>query len=138
MFTTFTSGLLMMMIPPFFSSLTTFITALWDSFSDFAPVQTILPVLKISVAVLGLLSLNTSPGNRSGRYSTPGCPFTTAFKSTFWFKVADATTFSIIILALVFRIKHRFLCEVFNAYYKALDVRAINILNNFDISQFRN
>jgi len=66
------TGLLMMIIPPFFNSLITFITALRASFSDFAPVQTILPELKISVAVFGLLSLNTNPGNRSGRYSTPG------------------------------------------------------------------
>ena len=57
------------------------------------PVHTILPELKISVPVFGLLILNTSPGNCSGRYSTPRLLFTTAFKSTFWFNVAEATTF---------------------------------------------
>src|SRR4030043_75765 len=57
MFTTFKSGLLMMIIPSFFSSLTTFMIALRDSFSDFAPVQTILPALKIKVAVFGIKHL---------------------------------------------------------------------------------
>jgi len=72
MFCIFSSGLLIIMIPPFLSSFITFITARRDSFSDFAPVQTIFPELKMSVAVLGLLSLKTRPGNCSGRYSTPG------------------------------------------------------------------
>ena len=34
--------------------------------------NTIFPELKIRVAVLGLFNLKTSPGNCSGRYSTPG------------------------------------------------------------------
>ncbi len=72
MFCIFSSGLLMIMMPPFLSSLTTFMTALFASFSDLAPVQTIFPELKISVAVFGLFSLKTRPGNCSGLYSTPG------------------------------------------------------------------
>ena len=87
-------------MPPFLSSFTTFMTARFASFSDLAPVQTIFPELKMRVAVLGLLSRKTKPGNCSGRYSTPGYPFTTAFKSTFWFSVADATTFSMLTEAL--------------------------------------
>ena len=66
------SGLLMIIMPPFLSSLTTFVTARLASFSDLAPVQTIFPELKINVAVFGRLSLKTNPGNCSGRYSTPG------------------------------------------------------------------
>jgi hypothetical protein len=92
-------------------------TALRASCSDFAPVHTIFPELKIKVAVFGLFSLNTSPGNCSGRYSTPGYPFTTAFKSTFWFSVAEATTFSMLITALTFGMKSPFL---FNACLNTL------------------
>jgi hypothetical protein len=62
MFTTFKLGFLMMIIPPFFNSLTTVKTALRLSFSDFAPVHTISPEWKISVAVFGLLILKTKPG----------------------------------------------------------------------------
>ena len=57
-------------MPPFFSLLTTSCTASLDCFSDFAPVQTIFPELKIRVAVFGVFSLKTSPGNWSGWYST--------------------------------------------------------------------
>ncbi len=90
----------MIIMPLFFSSLITRITALRASFSDLAPVQTIFPELKINVAVLGLLRRKTKPGNCSGRYSTPGYPLTTAFRSTRWFRVAEATTFSMFIVAL--------------------------------------
>jgi hypothetical protein len=77
-------------------------TALLDSFSDLAPVQTIFPELKIKVAVFGLFRRKTKPGNCSGRYSTPGYPLTTAFKSTFWLSVAEATTFWMLNVALTF------------------------------------
>jgi len=59
-------------------------------------VQTIFPELKIRVAVLGFFSLYTSPGNCSGLYSTPGKTRTMEFRSMFCFRVADATTFSIL------------------------------------------
>ena len=72
MFCILSSGLLIIIIPPFLSSFTTFMTARRASFSDFAPVQTIFPELKIKVAVLGRFNLKTNPGNCSGRYSTPG------------------------------------------------------------------
>ena len=72
MFWIFSSGLLMMIMPPFLSSLITFTTARLASFSDLAPVQTILPELKIRVAVFGRFSRKTRPGNFWGQYSTPG------------------------------------------------------------------
>src|SRR5271169_2887067 len=60
------SASFLMGMPPFFSLLTTSCTAFLDWSSDFPPVQTILPELKIKVAVFGFLSLKTSPGNWSG------------------------------------------------------------------------
>jgi hypothetical protein len=47
-----------------------------------------------------------------------------AFKSTFWFRVAAATTFWIFIMASVFGIKHHFLVvKCLITCYKALDSR---------------
>jgi hypothetical protein len=57
------------MKPAFFSSLTTFLTALLASFSDLAPKQIILPFVKIKVAVFGRLSLKTRPWNLFGLYT---------------------------------------------------------------------
>ncbi len=57
MFTTLISGLPGIIIPLLFSSLTTFLIALCASLDDLAPVQTIFPVLKIRIEVLGLLIL---------------------------------------------------------------------------------
>jgi hypothetical protein len=74
-------------------------TAFLACLSDFAPVQTIFPELKISVAVFGFFSRYTSPGNCSGLYSTPGKIRTIALRSIFWFNVADATTFSMLMYA---------------------------------------
>ena len=112
MFWIFSSGLLMMIMPLFLSSLMTRMTALRASFSDLAPVHTIFPELKIRVAVLGRLSRKTKPGNCSGRYSTPGYPFTTAFRSTRCFRVAEATTFSMLMDAFTFGIY----CGTFERY----------------------
>ena len=56
MFWTTITGLPTITIPPFFSSSTTFNTALWAWRSDFDPVQTILPELNMSVAVFGFFS----------------------------------------------------------------------------------
>jgi len=61
-------------------------------------VHTILPVLKMSVAVLGRLSLNTRPGNRLGLYSTFLKIFTMSSKLNFWLRVTDATTFTILMV----------------------------------------
>jgi len=93
MFWIFTIGFSVIWIPSLRSSLTTFSTALRDSFSDLAPVQTILPVLKIKVAVFGFLSLKTKPGNTLGLYSVCG-NFSTIFcKSIFWLSDTEATMF---------------------------------------------
>src|SRR2546426_4725711 len=94
------SGLPIITMPPRFNSSTTFNTALRAWRSDFAPVQTIFPELKIRVAVFGCFSRKTKPGNCSGRYSTPGKTRTIALRSIFCFNVAEATTFSILINAL--------------------------------------
>ena len=59
-----------------------------------------LPELNIKVAVLGFFSLKTRPGNCSGLYSTFGNAFTTEFKSIRCLRIAEATTFSILTLAL--------------------------------------
>src|SRR3972149_3988316 len=94
----FTTGFSVITMPWLRSSFTTFSTALRDSFSDLAPVQTILPVPKIKVAVLGFLRRNTSPGNTLGLYSVWG-NFSTIFcKSIFWFRDTDATMFWIEII----------------------------------------
>ena len=66
MFWIWVSGLLMIIMPLFFSSFITFSTARRASFSDFAPVQTIFPVLKIRVVVLGRFRRKASPGNFFG------------------------------------------------------------------------
>ncbi|WP_455285831.1 hypothetical protein, partial [[Eubacterium] cellulosolvens] len=65
-----------------------------------APVQTIFPELKISVAVFGFFRRYTSPGNCSGLYSTPGKTRTIELRSMFCFSVAEATTFSMLMNAL--------------------------------------
>jgi hypothetical protein len=67
-------------------------------------VQTILPELKIKVAVLGVLSLKTKPGNWSGWYSTSTKFFVIWLRSTVWFIEAEATTFSMLTIALVWGI----------------------------------
>ncbi len=95
------SGLPMITIPSLFNSSTTFNTALWAWRSDFAPVQTIFPVLKIRVAVFGFLNRYTRPGNRSGRYSTPGKTRTIVLRSIRCFSFTEATTFSILMYALL-------------------------------------
>jgi hypothetical protein len=46
------------------------LAAVYDSISDFAPVQTILPDLKISAVVLGSLILIIAAAKRFGLYST--------------------------------------------------------------------
>ena len=69
-----------------------------------APVQTIFPELKIRVAVFGFFSLKTSPGNWSGWYSTSTKFFVISFRSTLWFIEAEATTFSMLTIALVWGI----------------------------------
>ncbi len=51
------------LIPPFRSFCTTVFTALRAISSDLEPVHTILPDVKINVAVFGLFNLNTRPGN---------------------------------------------------------------------------
>src|SRR6267378_7354247 len=88
-------------IPPFFNLLTTSCTAFLDWSSDFAPVQTIFPELKIKVAVFGVFSLKTSPGNWSGWYSTSTKFLVIRLRSTLWLIEADATTFSMLTIALV-------------------------------------
>jgi hypothetical protein len=90
----------MMTIPLAFSSRTTFLTARLACHSDFAPVHTIFPELKISVAVFGFFSLKTRPGNCSGQYSTLANVLTTVFRSMCCPRVADATTFSMLIIDL--------------------------------------
>jgi len=75
------------------SSLTILWTASCACFSLFAPVETIFPELKISVAVFGFSSLNTRPGNWSGLYSTFSKVLTIWFRSIFWSRITDATTF---------------------------------------------
>jgi hypothetical protein len=79
-------------------------------YSDFAPVQTIFPELKINVAVFGDFNLKTSPGNWSGWYSTSGKICVIKFRLTVWFTVADATTFSILTMGLV--------CGILSAFIK--------------------
>ena len=102
MFWIWISGFARMTMPPLLSSSTTFMIAFLASLSDFAPVQTIFPEVKISVAVFGFFSRYTSPGNCSGLYSTPGKIRTIEWRSIFWFSVADATTFSILMYASCF------------------------------------
>ena len=48
--------------------------------------------------------LKTNPGNWSGWYSTSGKFFVILFKSIAWSTVADATTFSILTIGLVWGI----------------------------------
>jgi hypothetical protein len=69
MFRILVDGILEIGIPWFLNSSATFFRARFESFSDLAPVQTILPVLKMRVVVFGFFSLKTSPGKRSGLYS---------------------------------------------------------------------
>src|SRR5215831_17893141 len=88
-------------MPPFFNFCTTFLTALIAWSSDLAPVQTILPELKIRVAVFGDFSLKTRPGNWSGWYSTSGNICVIKLRLTVWLTVADATTFSMLTIGLV-------------------------------------
>ena len=98
MFWMLTTGFSVIWMPCCLSSLTTFSTALRDSFSDLAPVQTILPVPKIRVAVLGFLSRKTSPGNTLGLYSVWGNFATISWRSIFWFRETEATMFWILII----------------------------------------
>ena len=60
-----------------------------------------MPELKIRVAVFGVLSLKTRPGNWSGWYSTSTKFLVIWFRSTVWLIDADATTFSMLTMALV-------------------------------------
>jgi hypothetical protein len=83
-------------MPFLLSSSTTLMTAFFAWASDLAPVHTIFPELKMSVAVLGFFRRYTSPGNCSGLYSTPGKSRTIELRSIFCFRVADATTFSML------------------------------------------
>ena len=53
-------------------------------------------MLKLRVAVLGRLSLNTRPGNCLGLYSTFLNTFIIDSRSIFWFSFTDATTFTIL------------------------------------------
>jgi len=100
MFWMFTMGFSVIWMPWPLSSLTTFSTADRDSFSDFAPVQTILPVPKIKVAVFGFFNRKTRPGKTLGLYSVWG-NFSTIFcRSIFWFKETDATIFWMEILGV--------------------------------------
>ena len=93
MFWMLTTGFSVIWMPWLLSSLTTFSTALRDSFSDLAPVQTIFPVPKIRVAVLGFLRRKTSPGNTLGLYSVWGNFSTICCRSIFWFRDTEATMF---------------------------------------------
>jgi len=61
-------------------------------------VQTIFPEEKIRVAVFGFASLKTRPGNWAGLYSVSGNAFWIWVRSSFWFRVTDATTFWISIV----------------------------------------
>src|SRR5665648_277018 len=98
MFWIIITGFSVIWMPSPRSSLTTFSTALRDSFSDLAPVHTILPVLKISVAVLGFFMRNTKPGKTLGLYSVWG-NFSTIFcKSIFWLNETEATMFCILMI----------------------------------------
>src|SRR4030042_6331478 len=98
MFWMFTIGFSVIWMPSLRSSLTTFSTALRDSFSDLAPVHTILPVPKMSVAVLGFLRRNTKPGKTLGLYSVCG-NFSTIFcKSIFWLSETEATMFCMLMM----------------------------------------
>src|SRR5688572_22739844 len=99
-------------MPPFFSFSTTFLTAWMAIFSDFAPVHTILPELKMSVAVLGDLSLKTRPGNWSGWYSTSGKIWVIRLRFTVWLTVAEATTFSMLTIG--------FVCGIYIRLYKGV------------------
>ncbi|MBA7651340.1 hypothetical protein ES703_59159 [subsurface metagenome] len=83
MFTIFIFGLLLIMKSAFFSSLTTFLTALMASFSDLAPVQTSFPEVNMRVAVFGCFSLKTRPGNLLGLYSAFLKTFRIAKRSNF-------------------------------------------------------
>jgi hypothetical protein len=93
MFWIIITGLPKIIIPPSLSSLTTLLIADLASFSDLAPVQTILPVLNMSVAVFGRLSRNTSPGNLFGQYSVFLKFLRISFRLKVWLSVAEATTF---------------------------------------------
>src|SRR5208337_4046428 len=96
-----TIGFSVIWMPSPRSSFTTFSTALRDSLSDLAPVQTILPVPKIKVAVFGFLSLKTKPGNTLGLYSVWG-NFSTIFcKSIFWLSDTEATMFCILMIGFL-------------------------------------
>ena len=98
MFWMLTIGFSVIWMPSPRSSLTTFSTALRDSFSDFAPVQTILPVPKIRVAVFGFFRRKTKPGNTLGLYSVWG-NFSTIFcKSIFWLSETEATMFCMLMI----------------------------------------
>ena len=98
MFWMFTMGFSVICMPSLRSSLTTFSTALRDSFSDLAPVHTIFPVPKMSVAVLGFFRRKTKPGKTEGLYSVCG-NFSTIFcKSIFWLSETEATIFCILMI----------------------------------------
>src|SRR3990170_870514 len=93
MFWIVTTGFSIIWIPWLLNSLTTFSTALRDSFSDLAPVHTILPVPKIRVAVFGFFRRKTKPGKTLGLYSVWGNFSTIFWRSIFWFKETEATIF---------------------------------------------
>ncbi|SMH70530.1 exported protein of unknown function [Candidatus Nitrosotalea okcheonensis] len=95
------SGFFFIFILPFRSLCTTVFTAFTAASSDFEPVQTILPELKISVAVFGDFNLKTRPGNCSGWYSTSGNSFVIATRSIFWSTEAEATTFTMSTIGFV-------------------------------------
>ena len=55
-----------------------------------------MPELMMRVAVLGLLSLKTRPGNCLGLYSTFLNTFMMSSRLIFWSRLAEATTFTML------------------------------------------
>jgi len=79
--------------PRFLIILATFFAALFQSISDFAPVQTIFPDPKMSQVALGFLSLIITPENLLELYSEFLEFKTTTSRSILHFKSTVATMF---------------------------------------------
>src|SRR4030042_1435799 len=97
----FTTGFSVITMPWLRSSFTTFSTALRDSFSDLAPVHTILPVPKIKVAVFGFFRRKTRPGKTLGLYSVCGNFSTIFWRSIFWLSETEATMFWMLMIGFL-------------------------------------
>jgi len=101
MFCISTLGFPLRRMPASFSFLRNFSRAVSMSFLSRAPVHITLPELKMSIASLGSLTLNTTPGKFSGLYSTPEAFEAKFFMSIFWFNVMAETMFSMWVLNVI-------------------------------------